>query len=167
MIIHSLVLALDGRACRKSLGTGIEPDDVIEQYGADATRYGLLKMSSTQDVRFSPGFIEEGRKLANKLWNVARLILANAEGVTPDARPKAFEEQWMIARLDEAHAEVTDSIESFEFARLAGSLYRTTFDDFCDWYAEATAAAVRLGPDGARDGPRAARAAAARPTSIR
>ena len=137
VIIHSLVLAPDGRRMSKSLGTGIEPDDVIDQYGADATRYGLLKMSSTQDVRFSQGFIEEGRKLANKLWNVARLILANAEGVTPDTRPQAFEEQWMIARLDEAHVEITDSIASFEFARLAGAVYRTTFDDFCDWYAEA------------------------------
>jgi valyl-tRNA synthetase len=137
VIIHSLILASDGRRMSKSLGTGIEPDDVIERYGADATRYGLLKMSSTQDVRFSAGFIEEGRKLANKLWNVSRLILANAEGALPEARPQAFEEQWMIARLDAAHAQITESIERFEFARLAGVLYRTTFDDFCDWYAEA------------------------------
>jgi valyl-tRNA synthetase len=137
VIIHSLVLAPDGRRMSKSLGTGIEPDDVLEQYGADATRYGLLKMSSTQDVRFSHGFIEEGRKLANKLWNVARLILTNAEGVHPDSRPRALEEQWMIARLDEAHAQIADSTGTFEFARLAGVLYRTTFDDFCDWYAEA------------------------------
>jgi valyl-tRNA synthetase len=137
VIIHSLVLAPDGRRMSKSLGTGIEPDEIIDQYGADATRYGLLKMSSTQDVRFSQGFIEEGRKLANKLWNVARLILANTEGATPETRPQAFEEEWMIARLDQAHAEIADSIESFEFARLAGVLYRTTFDDFCDWYAEA------------------------------
>ncbi|HET8653588.1 MAG TPA: valine--tRNA ligase [Gaiellaceae bacterium] len=137
VIIHSLVLAPDGRRMSKSLGTGTEPDEVIEEYGADATRYGLLKMSSTQDVRFSPGFIDEGRKLANKLWNVARLILANAEGATPHARPRSLEEQWMIARLDAAHAQITESIEAFEFARLAGVLYRTTFDDFCDWYAEA------------------------------
>ena len=137
VIIHSLILAPDGRRMSKSLGTGIEPDDVIEEYGADATRYGLLKMSSTQDVRFSAGFIEEGRKLANKLWNVARLILTNAEGATPDSRPQAFEEQWMIARLDAAHEQITDATQAFEFARLAGVLYRTTFDDFCDWYAEA------------------------------
>ena len=137
VIIHSLILAPDGRRMSKSLGTGIEPDDVIEQYGADATRYGLLKMSSTQDVRFSAGFIDEGRKLANKLWNVARLILTNAEGAQPESRPQALEEQWMIARLDAAHEQITDSIQSFEFARLAGVLYRTTFDDFCDWYAEA------------------------------
>jgi valyl-tRNA synthetase len=137
VIIHSLVLAPDGRRMSKSLGTGIEPDDLIEEHGADATRYGMLKMSSTQDVRFSVGFIEEGRKLANKLWNVARLILTNAEGVAPEVRPKALEEQWMIAQLDAAHRQITESIEQFEFARLAGVLYRTTFDDFCDWYAEA------------------------------
>ena len=137
VIIHSLVLAPDGRRMSKSLGTGTEPDDVIDEYGADATRYGLLKMSSTQDVRFSAGFIEEGRKLANKLWNVARLILTNAEGATPELRPRAFEEQWMIARLDAAHAQISEATEAFEFARLAGVLYRTTFDDFCDWYAEA------------------------------
>ena len=64
----------------KSLGTGIDPLDVIDAHGADATRYGLLKISSTQDVRFSEGAIEEGRKLANKLWNVARLVLSHAEG---------------------------------------------------------------------------------------
>ena len=137
VIIHSIVLAPDGRRMSKSLGTGIEPDDLIAEHGADATRYGLLKMSSTQDVRFSAGFIEEGRKLANKLWNVSRLILMNAEGTTPEVRPQAFEETWMIARLDAAHTQIAESIEGFEFARLAGVLYRTTFDDFCDWYAEA------------------------------
>ena len=72
-IIHSTVLAVDGRRMSKSLGTGIDPMEPIEEYGADATRYGLLKISSTQDVRFSYGAIEEGRKLAIKLWNVARL----------------------------------------------------------------------------------------------
>jgi valyl-tRNA synthetase len=75
---HSMILAPDGRRMSKSLGTGIDPTDLIEQHGADATRYGLLKMSSTQDVRFSAGMIEEGRKLANKLWNVARLMLTQA-----------------------------------------------------------------------------------------
>ena len=82
VIIHSTVLAIDGRRMSKSLGTGIDPMEPIEEHGADATRYGLLKISSTQDVRFSYGAIEEGRKLAIKLWNVARLILQNAKGVT-------------------------------------------------------------------------------------
>ena len=69
VIIHSTVLAPDGRRMSKSLGTGIDPLDVIEQHGTDATRYGLLKISSAQDVRFSYNAIEEGRRLANKLWN--------------------------------------------------------------------------------------------------
>ena len=87
VIIHSTVLAADGRRMSKSLGTGVDPLEMIDAHGADATRYGLLKISSTQDVRFSPGAIEEGRKLANKLWNVSRLILQNAGGHRAGRRP--------------------------------------------------------------------------------
>ena len=67
----------------KSLGTGIDPIELIERYGADAVRYGLLKMSSTQDVRFAEGMIDEGRGLTNKLWNAGRLILTSADDVPP------------------------------------------------------------------------------------
>jgi valyl-tRNA synthetase len=136
VIIHSLVLAPDGRRMSKSLGTGIEPDEVVEQYGADAARYGLLKMSSTQDVRFSAGFIEEGRKLANKLWNVARLILANVGDARPAVEPRDVEERWILARLDATRAQLEGHWERFEFAAGANALYHLTFDDFCDWYAE-------------------------------
>src|SRR6188508_783302 len=121
----------------KSLGTGIDPMEPIEEYGADATRYGLLKISSTQDVRFSYGAIEEGRKLAIKLWNVARLILQNAEDVTPAVEPRDLEERWILARIDAARAEVEDSWARFDFAESTATLYHLTFDDFCDWYAEA------------------------------
>ncbi len=137
VIIHSLVLAPDGRRMSKSLGTGMDPDQVIADQGADATRYGLLKMSSTQDVRFSIGFIEEGRKLANKLWNVSRLILSNTEGIEPEALPRDLEERWILARLDSARAVLEEHWGRFEFAAGANALYRLTFDDFCDWYAEA------------------------------
>ncbi|HYI75467.1 MAG TPA: valine--tRNA ligase [Gaiellaceae bacterium] len=137
VIIHSTVLAVDGRRMSKSLGTGIDPLDAIDQYGADATRYGLLKISSTQDVRFSYGAIEEGRKLAIKLWNVARLILQNAEGVEPTLMPQSLEERWMVARLDAARAEVEHAWSRFDFSEATAALYRLTFDDFCDWYAEA------------------------------
>ena len=88
VIIHSTVLAPDGRRMSKSLGTGIDPLDVIGEYGTDATRYGLLKMSSTQDVRFSYDAVGEGRKLANKLWNVSRLLLSAAEGAKPVLGPR-------------------------------------------------------------------------------
>jgi valyl-tRNA synthetase len=121
----------------KSLGTGIDPLDVIAEHGADATRYGLCKMSSTQDVRFSYGAVEEGRKLANKLWNVSRLIVANVGEALPEIRAQSLEERWMIARLDTLHAQYAETAESFDFGSLASQLYRVTFDDFCDWYAEA------------------------------
>jgi valyl-tRNA synthetase len=137
VIIHSTVLAPDGRRMSKSLGTGIDPLDTIAEHGADATRYGLLKMSSTQDVRFSEGAVAEGRKLATKLWNVSRLILANTEGAEPDARPEAAEERWILARLDAARAAVEDAWTGFDFAAAVKELYSLTFDDFCDWYAEA------------------------------
>ncbi len=137
VIIHSTVLALDGRRMSKSLGTGIDPMEPIEEYGADATRYGLLKISSTQDVRFSYGAIEEGRKLAIKLWNVSRLILQNAEGVSPALAPRDLEERWILARLDAARVEVEDAWARFDFAESTAALYHVVFDDFCDWYAEA------------------------------
>jgi valyl-tRNA synthetase len=137
VIIHATVLATDGRRMSKSLGTGIDPVEIVEQHGADATRYGLLKISSTQDVRFSYQAIEEGRKLANKLWNVSRLILQASEGVLPDERPQAVEERWILARLDATRDEVDRLLAEFDFSHAVQALYRLTFDDFCDWYAEA------------------------------
>jgi valyl-tRNA synthetase len=139
VIIHSTVLAPDGRRMSKSLGTGIDPMEPIEEHGADATRYGLLKISSTQDVRYSHGAIEEGRKLANKLWNVARLIISAAgPNATPALRPRELEERWILARIDAAREEVEGCWRRFEFSAATGALYHLTFDDFCDWYAEAT-----------------------------
>ena len=137
VIIHSTVLAPDGRRMSKSLGTGIDPLDVIAKHGTDATRYGLLKMSSTQDVRFNYGAVEEGRKLANKLWNVSRLVLGAAGDVQPALRATDLEEHWILARLDAARAEFEEAFGELDFSRAVGRLYRVTFDDFCDWYAEA------------------------------
>jgi valyl-tRNA synthetase len=150
VIITSTILAADGRRMSKSLGTGIDPMDAIEANGADATRYGLLKISSTQDVRYSVGAIEEGRKLANKLWNVARLILQQTEGTEPDARPSALEERWILARLDAARAAVEDAWSRFDFSAATSVLYHLTFDDFCDWYAEAVKSRLYDGDDDAR-----------------
>jgi valyl-tRNA synthetase len=138
VIIHSTVLAPDGRRMSKSLGTGIDPLDVIAAHGADATRYGLLKMTSSQDVRFSYGAVEEGRRLANKLWNLSRLLLqAAGDGAKPELRPTAVEESWILARIDQARGQIEEHLAAFDFALVAQALYRLTFDDFCDWYAEA------------------------------
>jgi len=147
---HAMILAPDGRRMSKSLGTGIDPTDLIAEHGADATRYGLLKMASTQDVRFSAGAIEEGRKLSNKLWNVSRLLLGEASDVAPDPRPRDIEERWIFGRLDAARAELETVIPEFEFSAATSLLYHLTFDDFCDWYAEAIKARLYAGDDDAR-----------------
>jgi len=120
----------------KSLGTGIDPLDIIERYGTDATRYGLLKNSLTQDVRFSYSAIEEGGKLTNKLWNAARLLLQ--AGAKPgEARPTSLEERWLLARLAQSQRAVERYLGEFDFAHAVDELYHLTFDDFCDWYLEA------------------------------
>jgi valyl-tRNA synthetase len=137
VVIHSTILNPEGRRMSRTLGTGIDPEDALKPYGADATRYGLLKVTSTQDARFSFGSIEEGRKLAIKLWNVARLILQNAEGVSPALSPRDLEERWILARIDAARAELDDAWSRFDLAESTAVLYHLTFDDFCDWYAEA------------------------------
>jgi len=147
VIVHSTILAADGRRMSKSLGTGVDPLDLIAKHGADATRYGLLKMSSTQDVRFTEGPLEEGRKLANKLWNVSRLLLQHA--VEPDARPREVEERWILARLDATRAELERTWAAFDFSHSVQTLYRLTFDDFCDWYAEAIKPRLREGDEDA------------------
>jgi valyl-tRNA synthetase len=135
VIIHSTLLAPDGRRMSKSLGTGIDPLDLIAEHGADATRYGLLKMSSTQDVRFNSQQIEEGRKLANKLWNASRLLLL-AGPVEPEARPSSVEESWILARIDATRAELEGDFAAYDFSHAVDRLYHLTFDDFCDWYLE-------------------------------
>jgi valyl-tRNA synthetase len=150
VVIHATVLARDGRRMSKSLGTGIDAREVIERHGADASRYGLIKMSSTQDVRFSDGFLEEGRKLANKLWNVARLILANVGEETPEERPSSLEERWILARLSASQRQVEAAFAALDFAEVASLLYHVTFDDFCDWYAEAIKPRLYDGDAGAR-----------------
>jgi valyl-tRNA synthetase len=107
-------------------------------------------MASSQDVAFSEGAIEEGRKLANKLWNVARLILQASEGVEPDERPVAVEERWILARLSQTQRAIDGYLAEFDFAHLVDELYHLTFDDFCDWYAEAIKPRLYGGDEDAR-----------------
>ena len=92
-------------------------------------------MSSTQDVRFAEGSLEEGRKLANKLWNVARLL--SQHEVEPAERPSSVEERWILARIEATRREIETAWSRFDFSPAVQALYRLTFDDFCDWYAEA------------------------------
>jgi valyl-tRNA synthetase len=145
VIIHSTIQAPDGRRMSKSLGTGVDPLDLVHRFGADATRYGLLKMSSTQDVRFSEGMIAEGGKFANKLWNAARFVLTQADTtVAPAPAGSEPADRWVRSRLAATLDEVVSLIDRFDFSAAVKALYAFVFD-FCDWYIEA--AKPRLGGD--------------------
>jgi len=144
--IHSVIQAPDGRRMSKSLGTGMDPLEEIDRYGADAVRFGLLAMASSQDVRYSADRVAQGRDLANKLWNASRLILLQAgeaieEGDAPPsvegmAGAQAPEDRWILSRLERAEERVTDLIDAYELAQAARELYAFVWGEVCDWYLE-------------------------------
>jgi valyl-tRNA synthetase len=134
--VHSVILAPDGRRMSKSLGTGIDPLDEIERHGADALRFGLLAMSSTELVRYSADRVQQGQELANKLWNASRLVLLNAAEVEAKPRPTRPEDRWILSRLQRAIETVTENLNSYDFAHAALELYRFFWSELCDWYLE-------------------------------
>jgi valyl-tRNA synthetase len=134
--IHSVIQAPDGRRMSKSLGTGIDPLDEVEAYGADGVRFGLLAMSSSQDVRYSAEKVRQGQELANKLWNASRLVLLRVADVEPAARPETVEDRWILSRLERLTERVTALIEGYELARAALELYGSFWGEVCDWYLE-------------------------------
>ncbi|HEY1276979.1 MAG TPA: valine--tRNA ligase [Thermoleophilaceae bacterium] len=150
--IHSVIQAPDGRRMSKSLGTGIDPlglitggerPPVFEEggdfppYGADALRFGLLAMSSSQDVKFNEERVKQGRDLANKLWNATRLILLRVEDVEPDPRAaETVEDRWIVSRLERLTARVTELFDEYRFSPAALELYGAFWSELCDWYLE-------------------------------
>src|SRR3954452_19979028 len=135
--VHSVIQAPDGRRMSKSLGTGIDPLHLIDQYGADATRFGLLAMSSTQDVRFSDEKIAQGWWLANKLFNATRFMLLNVvSGASAAPSRSTVEDRWILSRLQAAKADFDQRIEAFDFAKAALGLYDFVFAELADWYLE-------------------------------
>jgi valyl-tRNA synthetase len=159
--IHAVIQAPDGRRMSKSLGTGIDPLDLIAggprppvfeaggnfpAYGADALRWGLLAMASSQDVKFAEDKLAQGLQLTNKLWNASRLILL---GVAPDARagvePRTVEDRWILSRLERAKADIAARIERYQFAHAALALYDFVYGELCDWYLELVKPRLRAG----------------------
>jgi valyl-tRNA synthetase len=134
--VHSVIQARDGRRMSKSLGTGIDPLEEIDEHGADALRFGLLAMSSTQDVRFSDVKVQQGADLANKLWNASRLILLNVAEVDAAPRPVGVEDRWLLSRLEATIASVTAKLEEYDFAHAAQEAYAFFWSELCDWYLE-------------------------------
>jgi len=134
--VHSVIQARDGRRMSKSLGTGIDPLEEIDEHGADALRFGLLAMSSTQDVRFSDAKVQQGADLANKLWNASRLVLLNVADVEAAPRPVSVEDRWLLSRLEATIDSVTAKLEEYDFAHAAHEAYGFFWSELCDWYLE-------------------------------
>jgi valyl-tRNA synthetase len=134
--VTSIIQAPDGRRMSKSLGTGIDPLDEIEAHGADAVRFGLLTMSSSQDVRYSAHRIQQGQDLANKLWNASRLVLLNVAEVEPGPQSERVEDRWIASRLQRTIEAVTAHLDDYDFAHAALGLYEFFWSELCDWYLE-------------------------------
>ncbi len=147
--IHSVIQAPDGRRMSKSLGTGIDPLDEIDRHGADAVRFGLLAMSSSQDVRYSAEKVRQGQALANKLFNATRFALLRIAGmdqdpthpvelggIEPAPRPTTIEDRWILSRLQEILADTAARIEDYDFSHAALGLYDFVYAELCDWYLE-------------------------------
>ncbi|KZZ86121.1 valine--tRNA ligase [Bacillus sp. SJS] len=141
VLIHGLVRDDQGRKMSKSLGNGVDPMEVIDQYGADSLRYFLATGSSPgQDLRFSFEKVESTWNFANKIWNASRFALMNMEGLTFDqidiTGKKSVADQWILTRLNETIEQVTKLADRYEFGEVGRVLYNFIWDDFCDWYIE-------------------------------
>ena len=136
--VHSVIQARDGRRMSKSLGTGIDPLEEIDVHGADALRFGLLAMSSTQDVRYSDAKVQQGRDLANKLWNAEPADPAQRRrGRAPAPRVRCtVEDRWILSRLERTIASVTEKLEAYDFAHAVQEAYSFFWSELCDWYLE-------------------------------
>lgn len=150
--VHPTILTKEGKRMSKSLGTGVDPLDLIERYGADALRFGLIiQCELGQDIRFSEERLDMARDFANKIWNATRFVLMNIDEETSSQLPKLPElkrlalklpDRWILSRLQHAIASVNSHLEKCEFDRAAKAIYDFVWDEFCDWYIEISKCAI-------------------------
>ncbi|WP_130864128.1 valine--tRNA ligase [Bacilliculturomica massiliensis] len=147
--VHGLVRDAEGRKMSKSLGNGIDPLEVIDQYGADALRFMLLSgITPGNDMRFKMDKLESSRNFANKLWNASRFVIMNLQDEDGNFRPMAGddggisaldlkqEDKWILAKINGAVAEITANMDKFELSLAAQKVYELIWNEYCDWYIE-------------------------------
>ncbi|WP_123041302.1 valine--tRNA ligase [Cohnella candidum] len=141
VLIHGLVRDAEGRKMSKSLGNGVDPLDVIAEYGTDAMRF-MLSTGSTpgQDLRYRTEKVEQARNFANKIWNASRFALMNLEGFKAEdidlSGPLSTADRWILHRFNETARDITRLMEGYEFGETGRLLYNFIWDDLCDWYIE-------------------------------
>ena len=138
MLIHGLVRDAQGRKMSKSLGNGIDPLEIIDQYGADALRFSLVMgVSAGNDTRSIPARVESARNFANKIWNASRFVLMNVTEKAPlDTAHLTAADQWILSRFQDATRAISSNMEEGEFGLAADRIYDFAWSEFCDWYIE-------------------------------
>ena len=139
--VHGLVRDAQGRKMSKSLGNGIDPLEIIDQYGADALRFMLTTgITPGNDMRFKTDRLEAARNFANKLWNASRFVIMNLEDAgeltEPDPTALRDEDKWMLSRLNDAVRYVTETMEKYDLALAGQRVYDLIWNEYCDWYIE-------------------------------
>ena len=143
VFITGTVLDKHGQRMSKTKQNGVDPMDVFDKYGVDATRLVLASVGST-DTRWNDNQVESYRNFANKIWNAARFCLMNSEGATvgsgfeADSTTWALHDRWIVSRLNKAIRSVEQSLAEYNFHAAVQTLYHFFWDDFCDWYIELT-----------------------------
>ena len=137
-LIHGLIRDKEGRKMSKSLGNGVDPMDVIDEYGCDALRYFLSTSSALgQDLRYDEEKVKSTWNFINKLWNASRFCLMNIEDLKVyDFSNLAVQDKWILSKLNKVISKVTKNMESYEFNNAGGELYNFIWSDFCDSYIE-------------------------------
>ena len=144
VLLHGLVLDEHGQKMSKSRGNGIDPLDLIEEYGADSLRFAMTYASTGgQDIRWDSRRVEMGRNFNNKLWNATRFALMNLDGETQPGAPARLADRWILSRLQRAIRKATRHLEAFDLGMANRALYDFVWSEFCDWYLEAAKPALR------------------------
>lgn len=141
VLIHGIIRDSEGKKMSKSLGNGVDPLDIIDQYGADALRFMLVTGNAPgNDIRFQPEKVESARNFANKIWNASRFVMMNLDKDLmekyKDDKDFTLADRWILSRLNNVSKEITDNIEKFELGIASQKIYDFIWTEFCDWYIE-------------------------------
>ena len=145
VFLHGLILDEHGQKMSKSKGNVVNPMEIIDKYGSDALRIGIvMNRSAGQAQAFSEASVIAGRNFCNKLWNIARYIEDKAEqskvsdSAVADAKPQTIADHWILAKLDQARTSLDSHIQNYRFAEAVDTIYHAIWDDLADWYIEAS-----------------------------
>ena len=139
VIIHGMVRDDQGRKMSKTLGNGVDPLDVIAEYGTDALRFSLiLGITFGNDIRYIPAKVEQGSNFANKLWNASKFVLMNLEGFTGDYDKSKLcaEDKWILSKINTLAKEISQNVDNYDLGVACQRIYDFIWNEFCDWYIE-------------------------------